>query len=125
MEIEFSLINKFSKYEDCVEKISDYRLLFALLIFLAVASISAIIFMGITALKSANGFSNTVIIVFSVSCFVLVVATVVFFWKFMIIRSIDIEKIPNNKDPPKIVNFSEQDIEEIPQGPSQDPYFGV
>ena len=59
-------------------------------------------------------------------CLVLLVAIGGFFWRFAIIKSISIDRLPNNKEPPKIMAFQANldDVEERNREESLDPHFG-
>lgn len=62
---------------------------------------------------SQSGHSSSIIAILIVACVVVFILDVIgFFWKFALIQSIEIEKIPNNKDPPRIMAY-EGDLNQI------------
>ncbi len=97
---------------------------FVVMLLIAIISICALIFLIVWA--SSNKDSGTAMAVAVTACCLALVADIsAFVWKFACITSIDIEKIPNNKDPPKIMGFEEPDIHQIENNNNyQDPHFG-
>lgn len=84
-----------------------------LIVIIAIAAIAALVFICILNSITHNVDSNILTIVISICCLVLVTDIIAFFWKFTLIKSIEIDRLPNNKDPPKIMAYAEQDINEI------------
>lgn len=96
---------------------------FVFVILVAIISITVLVFLLIlTSSNSQNG--NVIAFSITACCLVLLADLVFFVWKFAIIKSIDIEKIPNHKDPPKIIGFEEKDLDGVEQEEYEDPHFG-
>ena len=92
----------------------------AILAVIVVCVLILLIFLG----QSQKGHSSVIAILIVCCVLVLLIDLVTFFWKFAFIRSIDIEKIPNNKEPPKLMAY-EADFEEIAQKEqSYNAHFG-
>lgn len=96
IEIEFIITNKCSKYSDLVEAINEKRVLFALLLLMAVCAIVAIIIITIFSYQNGS-FPTLNIIGASVSIGVIFIVLTIFVCKFMMIKSIQIDHIANNK----------------------------
>ena len=95
--MEFVLTSKLSKYEDFVEKIISKKILFSALLLLAAGCIVLLIIFGI--FYQENGESIDVIIGLTLSSIGFAIVIAVFIWNFMVIRSIVVEYIANNKNP--------------------------
>ena len=57
-----------------------------------------------------------------VGCLLMVIVVLVFIFKYLLKKTIEITKIPNRKQGPQILGM-ENDIEEIEDN-REDPYFG-
>ncbi len=95
--MEFVLTSKLSKYEDFVEKIISKKILFSALLLLAAGCIVLLIIFGI--FYQEKGESIDVIIGLTLSSLGFAIVTAIFIWNFMVIRSIVVEYIANNKNP--------------------------
>ena len=95
--MEFVLTSKLSKYEDFVEKIISKKILFSALLLLAAGCIVLLIIFGI--FYQEKGESIDVIIGLTLSSLGFAIVTAIFIWNFMVIRSIAVEYIANNKNP--------------------------
>ena len=68
-----------------------------LIVIIAIAAIAALVFICILNSITHNVDSNILTIVISICCLVLVTDIIAFFWKFTLIKSIEIDRLPNNK----------------------------
>jgi hypothetical protein len=108
-----------------VEKIVGRKILFSSLLLMATALIVAIILLTFFSMAEAGQIPPKYIFGLAVSSISLVIVAVAFIWNFMIIKSINIKHISNNKNPQ--ILGGEADIHEL-EGESEeekDPYFGV
>ena len=56
-------------------------------------------------LAGKNGFETWLIVGLALSGVAFVVAVIIFLIKFLMKKSIVIDRLPNNKDPPKIIGY--------------------
>ena len=97
--MEFDVVSKLSKYEDFVEKIIRRKMLFSTLLLLVTGLVVAVIIMTIFAVGMEGALPLKYIIGFAVCSVLMVVLGIIFICNFMIIKSIDIKKVANHKDP--------------------------
>lgn len=125
--MEFRVVNKLSKYEDFVEKIIRRKVLFSTLLLLVTGLIVAVIVMTIFAVGGEEPLPPKYIFGFAICSVLMVILGVIFICNFMIIKSIDITKVANHKEP--IILGKEANLDSISeQGTEEeevDPYFGV
>lgn len=125
--MEFRVVNKLSKYEDFVEKIIRRKVLFSTLLLLVTGLIVAVIVMTIFAVGTEAPLPPKYIFGFAICSVLMVILGVIFICNFMIIKSIDITKVANHKEP--IILGKEANLDSISeQGTEEeevDPYFGV
>lgn len=99
MEMEFTVVNKLSKYEDFVEKIIGKKILFSTLLLLVTGLIVAVIILTIFAIGMEGALPPKYIFAFAICSVLMVVLGIIFVCNFMIIKSIDIKKVANHKNP--------------------------
>jgi hypothetical protein len=101
MEMEFVVTNKLSKYEDFIEKIIAKKILFSTLLLLATGLLVAIIILSVYASNStvANNVPPKFIFALTLCSAAMVVVILAFLFNFMVIKSIVVEYIANNKNP--------------------------
>ncbi len=95
--MEFVLTSKLSKYEDFVENIISKKILFSALLLLAAGCIILLIVFGIY--YQEQGENIEVIIGLTLSSIGFAIIAAIFIWNFMVIKSIVVEYIANNKNP--------------------------
>ena len=96
---------------------------FVFLVIVAVALVCVLIFLIIFASTGEGKNKSILAILIVVCCVLLLVVLIGFCWKFVMIKSVEIDKVPNNKDPPKMMG-NEGNIDDIGDENYQDPYFG-
>lgn len=125
IEMEFVLTSKLSKYEDFVEKIISKKILFSALLLLAAGLIVLLIVFAI--FYQQNGESVDLIVGLTLSSMGLAIVAALFIWNFMVIKSIIVEYIANNKNPQIIgyeAGLEEMESEQREEQQQKDPYFG-
>lgn len=126
MEMEFTITNKLSNYQDVVEKITGKKILFSTLLLLLAVAIVGIIIISIYMTKYGGNPPPKLIFGISICCTAFIIIIVVFICNFMIIRSIVVDYIGNNKNP--MILAMQANIDEVTEeeeGSEKDPYFGV
>lgn len=82
-----------------MEKIIAKKILFSTLLLLLSGAIVAIIILGIYISNSGNNVPPRFIFGMTFCCVAIVIVAVVFIWNFMVIKSIVVEYIGDNKNP--------------------------
>jgi hypothetical protein len=105
--------------------LAEDKLALVFIILFGLISVAVLVFIIVfSQLKYIN--ANLLAIVITI-CLIAIVADISYFcWKFLLIKSIDIEYIAHHKDPPKLLALAAEDINNLEQIESykNDPHFG-
>ena len=104
MEIEFTTSTKCNTYDGFLEQLSSHKVLFAFFLLFGAMSLVGIIVLSILASRS-DQIETALIVGLVLCCVTLVTVIIVFIVKYLLKKSIELTKVPNNKQPPQILGM--------------------